>query len=585
MDINEYGPVTAISKEVHATKYRGENETFYDYACRVSAALADSEEHRASLKETLLDQRFLPGGRIQAGAGSPKKVTLFNCFLSPKIEDNSESIMNAVKDSFMTLRTGGGIGYDFSGIRYKGARINSLDSSASGPLSFMDIFDATCKAVMSAGHRRGAQMAALRCDHPDIEAFVRSKQNETRFRNFNISVGVTDKFMQAVVNKEPFDLVFDGKVISQVDAYALWEEIMRSTYDYAEPGILFLDTINNNNNLWYAEELVSSNPCGEVPLGYNGTCLLGSLNLVKYITRNAYKSYDGTTGYHFNVHKFSKDIFTAVRALDRVIDISMFPLEAQKIEAQNKRRMGLGITGLANCLEIMGMKYGDEESLIATKAIMTVLRNTAYAASIELAKEKGSFPLFDVEKFLASEFVQGLPLHLQEDIRKYGIRNSHLISIAPTGTISLTADNVSSGIEPPFQLEYTRYMQLGPDEGKTEVVKDFAWNFYGVKGRTANEISAKEHVDMLTTVAKYVDQAVSKTCNVGPEVSWDEFKDIYMQAWKGKAKGVTTFREVGKRFGVLRSLPPDAAPVESDVEEGGGACTIDLVTGIRSCSD
>ncbi len=573
----DFGPTTDIAKETHATKYRGENETFYDYACRVSAALSDSEEHRVRLKDALLEQRFLPGGRIQAGAGSPKKVTLFNCFLSPKIEDNSDSIMDAVKSSFMTLRTGGGVGYDFSNLRYKGARINSLDSSASGPLSFMDIFDATCKAVMSAGHRRGAQLACLRVDHPDIEAFVRSKQNETRFRNFNISVGITDKFMQAVINKEPFDLVFENKVVSTIDAVSLWDEIMRSTYDYAEPGVLFLDTINRNNNLWYIEELVSTNPCGEVPLGYNGTCLLGSLNLVKYIEKNAYASYDGSIGYHFNSHKFTKDIFTAVRALDRVIDISLFPLEEQRVEAQSKRRMGLGITGLANTLEILGYRYGTEDSISFTRSMMTMLRNTAYTASVELAKEKGPFPLFDKEQFVKSEFVQTLPLHIQEDIQKYGIRNSHLISIAPTGTISLTADNVSSGIEPPFNLEYTRQIQLGFEGVKVETVKDYAWHFYGVKGRTANEISAQEHVAMLNTVAYYVDQAVSKTCNVGEEVGWEQFKDIYMQAWKGKAKGVTTFREAGKRFGILNNIKP------SNDNEVSGACIIDLETGKKSC--
>lgn len=576
----EYGPVTQVSRATHAMKYRGENETFYDFACRVSGALADSEEHRLKLKDMILDQRGLFAGRIQSGAGSPKEVTLYNCFVSGEITDDSLSILNKNTEAFLTLRTGGGIGYDFSGIRPRGSRIRSLGVEASGPLPFMDIFDATCGAAMSAGHRRGAQMGVLRVDHPDIEAFVRSKQNESRFRNFNISVGITDEFMRAVENGTSFNLKFNGQDHGSVDARKLWDEIMRSTWDWAEPGVLFLDTINRKNNLWYCETISATNPCAEQPLPPYGACLLGSINLVKYVERNAHLSWDGTRGYHFNPHKLASDIPVFVRALDNVVDISLYPLGEQEREAKNKRRMGIGVTGLANALEIMGFPYGSREFLVTAEAILKQVRNAVYEASVELAKEKGPFPLFDAEKYTSGEFINTLPQYLIDRIKDHGIRNSHLLSIAPTGTISLTADNVSSGIEPPFSLEYTRFMQLGIDNAQTVTVQDYAYAFYGVRGRTAEEISAEEHVAVLNLASKYVDSAVSKTCNVGPDVTWEDFKDIYMKAWKGGASGCTTFRSVGKRFGILNTI--DKPANDNDTLEGA-ACFIDPITGKKTC--
>lgn len=597
----EHGPVTNLAREVHASKYRSINETFYEYACRVSGALSDSEEHRIKLKDALLEQRLLPAGRVQLGAGSPKSVTLFNCFVSGVIEDDSVSILGKNTEAFLTLRTGGGIGYDYSRIRPRGDLIRSLGVEASGPLSFMDIFDATCKAALSAGHRRGAQMAVMRVDHPDIEEFIRSKQNESRFRNFNISVGITDEFMRAVEEDTEFQLKFEGKDYGTVNARKLWDEIMRSTWDWAEPGVLFLDTINRKNNLWYCETIEATNPCAEQPLPPYGACLLGSINLVKYIELNNYVSWNGIRGYHFNMAKFTADIPVFVRALDNVIDQSLFPLPEQKAEAINKRRMGIGVTGLANALEIMGFRYGSDEANYTAEVIFKQLRDSAYAASIELAKEKGAFPAFNPDLYCNGEFIKTLPDYLQERIKTYGIRNSHLLSIAPTGTISLAADNVSSGIEPPYNLEYTRHLQLNFDGPQVETVKDYAYQFYGVKGKTANETTAKEHVGMLTLASKYVDSAVSKTCNVGDDVTWEEFKNIYMNAWKGGASGCTTFRERGKRFGVLRSIPtedsedkvgtitsmvyipPDQEDYTTSIPDEGTACYIDPSTGRKTC--
>lgn len=501
-----------------------------------------------------------------------------NCFVSGVIEDDSVSILGKNTEAFLTLRTGGGIGYDFSRIRPRGTLIRSLGVEASGPLNFMDIFDATCAAAMSAGHRRGAQMAVLRVDHPDIEAFIRSKQNETRLKNFNISIGITDEFMQAVIDDTEFDLKFEGKAYGSVRAAKLWDEIMRSTWDWAEPGVLFLDTINRKNNLWYCETIEATNPCAEQPLPPYGACLLGSINLTKYVERNNYTSWDGTRGYHFNMAKFVADVPVFVRALDNVVDQSLYPLPEQRTEAINKRRMGIGVTGLANALEIMGFSYGSPEANATAEVILKQLRDSVYDASIELAKEKGPFPLFNADLYCESQFIKTLPKYLIDRIREHGIRNSHLLSIAPTGTISLASDNVSSGIEPPYQLEYMRHLQLNFEEAQVEVVKDYAWNFYGVKGKTANETTAKEHVDMLTLASKYVDSAVSKTCNVGDDVTWEQFKDIYMDAWKGGASGCTTFREQGKRFGVLRSIP-----AETEIDLEGSACFIDPETGRKTC--
>lgn len=503
-----------------------------------------------------------------------------NCFVSGTIEDSFDSIMDKAKEAGTTMRLGGGIGYDFSTLRPKGALITTLDSRSSGPLSFMGVFDALCKTIASAGHRRGAQMGVLRVDHPDIEEFITTKNNFTELTNFNISVGITDKFMEAVKNDDTFELVFDGRVYKTVRATALWDKILRATWDWAEPGVLFIDRINKKNNLHYCETIAATNPCGEQPLPPYGACLLGSLNLTKYIVPFG-------SGKLFDYPSFMEDIPVIIRAMDNVVDRATYPLPQQEQEAKNKRRMGIGLTGVANAIEALGYPFGSDEFLKELEEIMRVLRDTAYRSSVELAKEKGAFPLFDAEQY-GGTFFDTLPEDIQADIKTYGIRNSHLLSIAPTGTISLTADNVSSGIEPVFSHFYDRTIQTfeGP---VVEHVTDFGYRVFGVKGRTADELSVMDHVKVLNLASKYVDSACSKTCNVGDDVSWEEFKEVYMAAYNGGASGCTTFRASGKRFGILSaSSSEDVAveePKEEDtfVDEGGSACYFDPETGLRSC--
>ncbi len=573
-----YGPTLPISEQVHAEKHRGPNESFYEAMTRLAGNLNDGEEHRGKLKDILLNQRFLPAGRVQAAVGSPRKTTAFNCFVSQTIEDSTEGIMDGATNAFKTMRKGGGIGYDFSTLRYRGAPIQTLGSKASGAVSFMDIYDAVCNTVSSAGNRRGAQMGVLRIDHPDIEEFIRAKQNDGRLKNFNISVAVTDEFMEALQNDEAFDLTFEGKVVDTIDPQALWDEIMRSNWEWAEPGVLFIDTINEQNNLNYCETIAATNPCGEQPLPPYGACLLGSFNLVKYIQSMSdlgIKGDNKVDAYRFNYDQFKQDIPHVLRALDNVIDRTIYPLPRHKEEAVAKRRIGIGITGFANASEVLGMPYGSEESLVFLDKIMTTLKNTAYMYSTELAIEKGCFPAFDVSEYTNSPFIKSLDGDVYNSIGNHGIRNSHLISIAPAGTISLTADNVSSGIEPVFALTTQRAIKA--EDGDIIVtVPDYAYANYSVRGRTSAEVTIEEHLSVLTTAQRHVDSAVSKTCNVGDDVTWDEFKEVYVDAWKGGAKGITTFRASGKRFGILNA-------VEEEVIEEGSACFIDPSTGDKSC--
>jgi len=590
----EYGPTLPISKEIHAQKYRTEGETFKEAMTRVADSLKDSEEHFSDFRDILYNMRFLPAGRVQSAMGAPRTVTPYNCFVMGTIEDSMDGIMDTAKEAADTMRLGGGVGYDFSTLRPRGANIRSLNSRSSGPVSFMGIYDAVCGTISSAGHRRGAQMAVLRVDHPDIEEFVTAKANQTTLTNFNVSVGVTDEFMEAVKGDEEFDLRFDGRVYKTIRARALWDKILRTTWDWAEPGVLFIDRINRKNNLWYTETIAATNPCGEQPLPPYGACLLGSFNLTKYI----YTDPDWTPQvvhisdpnpkplFAFDWNQFRRDIRHVVRAMDNVVDRAVYPLYEQEREAKDKRRMGLGVTGLANAMEILGMPYGSLEALHWTEQLMSDFRDIAYDTSVDLAIEKGPFPLWD-EKLLDSEFAKSLPENLRDKIRTHGLRNSHLLSIAPTGTISLTADNISSGIEPVFALEYTRDVR-NFDGITTETVKDYAWANYGVKGQTANELSVFDHLNMLNTVSKFVDSACSKTCNVGDEVSWDEFKEVYMQAYEGGASGCTTFRASGKRFGILRAskdeeVYEEPAPEVDEFVSEGAACYIDPDTGIRSC--
>jgi ribonucleoside-diphosphate reductase alpha chain len=568
---NSLGPQIQACDDLHAQKYRLPNESFTEACARQAGSMADDDEHRSAFKKILLNQRYMPAGRVQAAMGSPKNVTAYNCFVSGTIKDSMDSIMDKAKEAAETMRRGGGIGFDFSRIRPRNDRIVSLDSSASGPVSFMAIFDSVCDTIVSAGHRRGAMMSVLRVDHPDIEEFIRAKKDSTTLTNFNVSVGVTDEFMDCVAKDKMFDLQFNGRVYNTVNAKALWDEIMRNNWDWAEPGILFIDRINDDNNLYYTETIEATNPCGEQPLPPYGACLLGSFNLVKYMEKaNQHKDY-----YTFDYLQFKMDIPHVVRAMDNVIDRTQYPLEAQKKEAIAKRRMGLGITGLANILTLMGIRYGSPEAVKITRKITKTLMCGAYETSALLAKEKGAFPLY-TEEYLDSKFIQRLPLDIQDLIKRYGIRNSHLTSIAPTGTISFTADNISSGVEPVFANQLDRTVQT--EQGPIIVpLKDYVYNTYGLRNVVADDLSTDDHLDMQIAVQPFVDSAVSKTINVSEKVKFEEFKDIYMKAWRGKLKGCTTFRLAGKRYGILNKVEPLEEPIE------GAACFIDPSTGNKEC--
>ncbi len=574
------GPSTSISEEIDAMKYRQEGESFDDKIKRMAGALNDTPEHQLELEDIFGNMRFLPAGRVQNAMGSKRITTAFNCFVSGIIEDNMKSIMKRAAEAAETMRKGGGIGYDFSRLRPRGDHINSLDSQSSGPVSFMGIFDAVCQTIASSGHRRGAQMGVLRIDHPDILDFIRAKRNSDKLTGFNISVGITDAFMEALDNDTEYELLFDGVVRGTLSAQMVWDEIMNSTWDWAEPGVLFIDRIQEMNNLWYCETIEATNPCGEQPLPPQGACLLGSFNLVKYLDES-----DGN--YTFNFTQFKKDIPHVVRAMDNIIDRTIYPLKEQSDEAKAKRRMGLGVTALANAGELLGYPYASKEFLNWSEKVFSCLRDNCYKASALLAKEKGAFPMYRPE-YLKSNFIRTLPASVKKEIREHGIRNSHLTSIAPTGTISLVADNVTGGIEPVFSHYYDRTIQTfeGP---RVERVEDYAYA-RGVEGRTSSDISVQDHLAVLLLSQHYVDSACSKTCNVGDDVSYEDFKQVYVDAWKGGAKGCTTFRISGKRFGIFNETVETEKKVlstdEEMVEETGKieACFIDPLTGQKECS-
>lgn len=579
--MQEPGPVTPLGQEVHAEKYREPGESFREAMNRVAAALQDNDEHYHELRDVLLDMRFLPGGRIQAAMGSGKEVTAYNCFVSGTIEDSfvqgDGCIMDRAKEAATTLRLGGGIGYDFSTLRPRGDLIRKLRSQSTGPLSFMHVFDAICKCVASAGHRRGAQMGVMRIDHPDIMEFIDAKTNRDNLTGFNISVAVTDEFMRALAEERPFMLRFGGRDYQEIDPVDLWEKLMRTTWDWAEPGVLFIDAINRDNNLRYCETIAATNPCGEQPLPPHGACLLGSFNLARYMRK------EGATWY-FDWDLFGHDIPIVVRAMDNVVDRTLYPLPAQEAEAKAKRRMGLGVTGLANAAEAMGMLYGSPRFLHFETQVLQRLARECYKAGAELAAEKGAFPLFDKDRFLdygASEpsFVsrhfgkEQQDLEVLELIERHGLRNSHYLSIAPTGTISMAADNISSGIEPVFSHEYERTIIM-PDGVRNEHVQDYGARVFGVKGRTTSQVTLEEHVAVLTTAARRVDSAVSKTINTDGNCPWEDFKRVYVSVWEAGGKGCTTFNKDGQRTGVLREEKP---------AEEEAACKIDVTTGRREC--
>ncbi len=516
---------------------------------RIARSLAsvekDAERWEETFFEALEDFKYLPAGRITAGAGTARSVTLFNCFVMGTVPDSMSGIFDMLKEAALTMQQGGGIGYDFSTIRPKGAIVHGVAADASGPLSFMDVWDAMCRTIMSAGSRRGAMMATMRCDHPDVEQFIAAKSDSARLRMFNLSVLVTDPFMEAVKADGSWDLKFDGKVYHTVKARDLWNKIMKATYDYAEPGVIFIDRINEANNLNYVEQIAATNPCGEQPLPPYGACLLGSINLARLVTDPF------TDAAEIDDAALETLVATAVRMMDNVVDASRFPLPEQEEEAQNKRRIGLGVTGLADALLMKGLRYGSEEAAAQTEDWLHRIARASYLASVDLAKEKGAFPLFDAEKYLASGNMMNMDEDVREAIRTHGIRNALLTSIAPTGTISLYAGNVSSGIEPVFAYAYKRKVLQKDGTRTEEEVVDYAVQMWrDLKGDAelpdyfvnAQTLDPQDHVRMQAAAQKWIDSSISKTINCPEDISFEAFKDVYMQAYETGCKGCTTYR-------------------------------------------
>ncbi|WP_299953867.1 adenosylcobalamin-dependent ribonucleoside-diphosphate reductase [uncultured Roseobacter sp.] len=575
-----------IAEQIWDMKYRfkeadgtPKDVTIEDTWRRIAKDLARVEKKPDHWEEkfydALEDFKYLPAGRITAGAGTARSVTLFNCFVMGTVPDSMGGIFDMLKEAALTMQQGGGIGYDFSTIRPKGADVKGVAADASGPLSFMDVWDAMCRTIMSAGSRRGAMMATMRCDHPDIEDFIAAKSDPARLRMFNMSVLVTDPFMDAVKADADWELSFDGKTYRTVRALDLWNRIMQATYDYAEPGVIFIDRINAANNLNYCETIAATNPCGEQPLPPYGACLLGSINLSRLVK----DAFEETAA--LDVDALDELVATAVRMMDNVVDASKFPLEAQAAEARAKRRIGLGVTGLADALLMAGLRYGSDEAARQTEDWLHRIARVAYLASVDLAREKGAFPLFDAEGYLASGTMQMMDEDVRDAVRAHGIRNALLTSIAPTGTISLYAGNVSSGIEPVFAYAYTRKV-LQKDGSRTEEeVVDYAVQLWREKFGdaalpeyfvNAQTLAPSDHVKMQAAAQKWVDSSISKTINCPEDISFDAFKDVYMQAWDTGCKGCTTYRPnavTGSVLSVSEEKPAQDAPeviTSSDTE-------------------
>src|SRR4051812_25231086 len=581
-----------ISRDTLLEKYaKGKEGSIEEVRRRVARALAliEAEDKRAYWERRFLqaqDDGFIPAGRINSAAGVQLQATLINCFVQPvgdsisEVVDGKPGIYTALLEAAETMRRGGGVGYDFSSIRPKGAEVKGTHSRASGPVSYMRVFDRSCETVESAGARRGAQMGVLRCDHPDVEDFVRAKDHGD-LSNFNISVGVTDEFMLAVEKDSAFELIHKAKpwpaegvyqradgmwVYRKIRARELWDQMMRSTYDHAEPGILFLDRINRDNNLNYCESIDATNPCAEQPLPPYGCCCLGSIDLTKYVS-NPF-----TEKAAFDHDKFGETVKTSIRMLDNVLEVTAWPLEQQRKEAMAKRRVGLGFTGLGDALIMLRLRYDTDEARAMAARISQSMRDHAYLASVELAKERGAFPLFNADLYLSgSSFSSRLPASIREQVKKHGLRNSHLLSIAPTGTISLAfADNASNGIEPPFSWTYTRKKRMADGRMQEFPVEDHAWRRYKAQGGdvnalpsyfvTALEISAHAHEQMVASVAPYVDTSISKTVNVPEDYPYADFQDLYLHAWKSGLKGLATYRPnkiLGSVLSVNSTPPQD----------------------------
>ena len=549
--------VATISQKIWDMKYRykkpgGEivDKTIEDSWRRIAHALAEPETDQTGWEnrfyEALENFKFLPAGRIVAGAGTGRNVTLFNCFVMGTVPDDMSGIFEHLKEAALTMQQGGGIGYDFSTLRPKGALVRGVGADASGPLSFMDVWDSMCRTIMSAGSRRGAMMATMRCDHPDIEAFIDAKQEAGRLRMFNLSVLITDAFMQAVQENRPWELVFGEQAYRTIQARDLWDRIMRSTYTYAEPGVIFIDRINRQNNLAYVETISASNPCGEQPLPPYGACLLGSINLAALVHDPF------TEAAHLDLDALMDLVPIAVRMMDNVIDVSRFPLDAQEAEARAKRRIGLGVTGLADALIMCRARYGSDRAVALAEEWIAAIERHAYLASTELAAEKGAFPLYEAGPYLAGEHIKILDEDVQAAIGTNGIRNALLTSIAPTGTISLFADNVTSGIEPVFAYSYTRNVLMPDGTRVAEEISDYAWRLYrrmfgegaALPGYfvDAQSLTPRDHLVMQAAVQKHIDSSISKTINCPEALSFDAFKDIYAQAYALGCKGCTTYR-------------------------------------------
>jgi len=597
--------LSGISQHIWDTKYRyRDGDTVHDRTIadtwrRIARALASVEaKNRDAWEErfyrALENFAFLPGGRIQAGAGTTRKVTLFNCFVMGMIEDSLDGIFDGLKEGALTMQQGGGVGYDFSTLRPRGTSARSVGAIASGPVSFMQIWDAMCATLLSTGARRGAMMATLRVDHPDIEDFIDAKHDPHVLRHFNVSVQITDAFMEAVQQDRDWALVFPlgneasgndeivqrrwsgqtkeapCRVVRRVRARELWDKLMRATYEYAEPGVLFIDRINQANNLWYREQISATNPCGEVPLPYYGACDLGSINLVQFV-RDPF-----TAKAMLDLDAIADVTRVAVRMMDNVIDLSQFPLAKQAEQARGTRHIGLGFTGLADALIMLGLHYGHESARRQAAAAMQTICHNAYRASIELAREKSAFPYFEREKFLTGAFIKKLPEDIQQGIARNGLRNSHLTAIAPTGTISLLANNVSSGIEPVYDFNVTRRVLELDGSYTSYTLVDYADARWREKHGdaatspafvTAQQLDPGAHLAMQAALQPYIDNSISKTINVPREFAFDKFKDIYRHAYEQGLKGCTTFRPNPVTGAILEAAnQPEDAPFCCNVE-------------------
>ena len=565
-----------ISEDIWKQKYRfGAEAGIEDTWQRVARAVASVELRDADVWQTrfahiLSDYRFLPGGRILANAGTDRMATLLNCFVMGVLDDSIEGLFTALRESAITLQQGGGIGLDFSPIRPAGSPAQRTGNIASGPVSFMQLWDAMCETVTSDRARRGAMMAVLRCDHPDIEAFIDAKREGGRLSHFNLSVLVTDDFVRAVDTGADWPLKFRGETVRVLKAAELWERLLRAGYESGEPGVLFIDRINDENNLGYAEQIFAANPCGEVPLPPYGACDLGSVNLTRIVKRPF------ASDAELDFDTLAATVHTAVRFLDNVLDASHYPLAQQAVQAAESRRIGLGVTGLADALIMLGISYGSVQGRELAGRVLETLRDEAYRASITLAQEKGSFPALQTTDFLARPFIRRLPEALRDGIRTKGIRNSHLLALAPTGSISLLAGNVSTGIEPCFAGSVQRLIRRASGDYDSVDLEDYALRLWRDRGgddllppafATAGELSPDDHLAMQATAQGFVDNAISKTINVPSGIPFEAFRNVYRKAYELGLKGCTVYRQGSRGEDILTAV--------AGVECISGTCRIE----------